>query len=148
MMASGWRTVSPLVACATLLIGCGPDFGTVPVQGRVTFQGADPPGLGYLYFVPAADGPPRADGSGQRSGSAMWLKDGNFRAGTFRADDGLRPGTYTVRIECILSDTTSPASPDRESAGVSAVPAGFRPPDLVVPADARGPVRYDLDVPR
>lgn len=134
-------------AVAIAAAGCGRDFGTVPVTGRVTFGGGPPPAAGYLFFVPQGDDPQRADGTGPRSGSTRWAADGTFSVSTFRAADGLRPGTYRVRMECMggapQSDTDAEGRP---TAAPSAVPAGFRPPDLVVPADARGPVRYDLDV--
>ena len=140
------------LAILTILVaaaGCGEQFGTIPVVGRVTVGGAAPPAPGYLYFVPARQGPPAADGSGPRSGSARWGADGGFAVGTFRAADGLRPGRYKVRIDCDLGGQQPGADYDgRPLKGRPLVPAGFRPPELLVPADSSGPVQYDLDVPQ
>lgn len=143
---------SPRLLFAAALIaaaGCSERFGTVPVVGRVTVTGKPPAAAGYLFFVPDHDGPPAADGSGPRSGSARWAADGSYAAGTFRAADGLRPGTYRVRIECTGGDTKAGGDAEgRPPAERPVVPAGFRPPDLVVPEGSPGPVRYDLDLPR
>ena len=84
--------------------------------------------------MPQGDAPPRADGAGPRSGSARWDDAGVFRVGTFRAADGLRPGIYSVRIEC----TSGVSQPDSDAEGrpivaPSAVPPGFRPPDAAFP---------------
>lgn len=147
MARNGFRRLGTVAGCAVLLGGCGPDFGTVPVAGRVTFRGAEPPARGYLYFVPVADGAPVPHGTEPRSGSAMWSEDGSFQAGTFRAADGLRPGTYEVRIECMIADTGRPVPEGQEPTARSAVPAGSQPPPLVVPAAGPRPVRYDLNLP-
>ena len=50
-----------------------------------------------------------------------------------------RPGTYAVGLECWKV-------PGRHDVpGVSLVPEGFKPPALVVPAEARS-VTYSVDV--
>ena len=134
----------PLVAAAVLAAptGCGRSKGLVPVEGRVSFAGKQPPTSGYLYFVPREMSVnERQDRVGSLPGTALFLQDGLFRAGTFTPGDGLRPGTYEVRLEC--SAATSTAHHARPS---SLVPSNFTPPDLVVPDSGPRPVRYNLDV--
>ncbi len=75
------------------------------------------------------------------AGPAIFLQDGTFRAGTFKPGDGLRPGTYEVRLECSIA-----TSKDHDGGGRSLVPSDFTPPDLVVPSTGSRPVRYDVDV--
>ena len=118
--------------------GCGRSTrGAVPVSGRVTFGGATPEKPCVLFFVPE----PAADGSTppQRAGTAETRPDGSFLASSFQSGDGLLPGTYAVGLECWKV-------PGRHDVpGVSLVPEGFKPPALVVPAEARS-VTYSVDV--
>lgn len=134
----------PLVAAAVFAAstGCGGSKGLVPVEGRVSFAGKQPSASGYLYFVPREMSVnERQDRVGSLPGTALFLQDGLFRAGTFTPGDGLRPGTYEVRLEC--SAATSTPHNTRPS---SLVPSDFTLPDLVVPASGQRPVRFDLDV--
>lgn len=141
----------PLCAAAMLALatGCGSSKGLVPVEGRVTFAGKQPPASGYLYFVPREMSVnERQDRSGSLPGTALFLLDGKYRAGTFTPGDGLRSGTYEVRVECAMADTRGKPSP-KDSHAVSApalVPSGFVPPDLVVPLTGSRPLRFDIDV--
>lgn len=134
----------PLVAAAVLAAaaGCGSSKGLVPVEGRVTFAGKQPPTSGYLYFVPREMSVnERQDREGSLPGTALFLQDGLFRAGTFTPGDGLRPGRYEVRLDCSAATSTA-----HDARGPSLVPSDFTPPDLVVPSTGAKPVRYDLDV--
>lgn len=121
-------------------IGCGPDRGVVPVEGRITFAGQPPPAPGYIYFTPI-DMQAEETGTEPRPGTAIFMQDGVFRATTFRDGDGLRPGAYEARIECNAA-TGGGHGPVR-----SAVPEGFAPPHVEVPASAPGPIRVEIDVP-
>jgi hypothetical protein len=139
-----------IVAAAALAAaaGCGNSKGLVPVEGRVTFAGKRPAGPGYLYFVPRELSTDlRQDRTGSLPGSALFLADGQFRAGTFTPGDGLRPGTYEVRIECSAksADQSSHATA-HDAIESSLVPASFTPPDLSVPLKGGSRVIYDLDV--
>lgn len=142
----------PLLVMAGLLVastagGCGTK-GLVPVEGRVTFGGEAPPAHGYLYFVPRDMSKDlKRDDAGPLPGTALFAADGSFRASTFQEGDGLRPGAYEVRVEC--SATPPPRELDvktHDAPVKSAVPTGFMPPALVVPASGPKPVRYDVDV--
>lgn len=129
---------APLVAG-----GCGQSRGLVPVRGRVTFAGRNPPAVVSMTFVPN-DMPANLKDSGDqpRLGSAVTASDGSFVAGTSQAGDGLRPGTYEVRLVC----------QDIPPAGVHStsirdfVPAEFSAPPLVVSRE-QGTIEYSVDVP-
>jgi hypothetical protein len=118
------------------------------VEGRVTFAGKQPSAIGYLYFVPR-DMP--IDKLENRTGpllaSGRFDTDGSYRGTTFTDGDGVRPGTYEVRIECEGRPAGNLSADEAHNAPVkSLVPRRFSPPDLVVPASGPRPVRYDLDV--
>lgn len=140
----------PVFAVALLaagLTGCSGSKGLVPVEGRVTFGGSDPPGAGYLFFVPREMSKNRRqDREGSLPGTALFAPDGNFRATTFTDGDGLRAGSYEVRIECAAAPSKPLDAKSHDLAAKELVPAGFQPPDLVVPPSGPRPVRYDLDV--
>jgi hypothetical protein len=141
-------TVTATVAVLATTAGCGNSKGLVPVEGRVTFAGKEPAGPGYLYFVPRELSTNlRQDRAGPLPGTALFLADGRYRAGTFTPGDGLRPGTYEVRIVCAMK-STSPVDPATVHNTVESdlVPTGFTPPDLTVPHSGVRPVVYDLDV--
>ncbi|MFM8579129.1 MAG: hypothetical protein ACKOCN_10065 [Planctomycetaceae bacterium] len=140
------RLVALLVLVAGLA-GCRGAKGLVAVEGRVRFAGRTPPAPGTLYFVPREMSKDLArDRSGSLPGTAVFLEDGSFRAGTFTQGDGLRPGTYEVRIECVTKTGGAGIDP-HEAPRRCHVPAAFQPPDLVIPGSGTQPVRYDLDVP-
>lgn len=140
------RLAPAAAAAALFLTGCG-SKGLVPVEGQVRFAGGDPPAAGYLFFVPREMSTnQRSDRDGPLPGTAIFRGDGRFRATTFHDGDGLRPGTYEVRIECSTAAPQPPTAKTHDAPGRSSVPAAFHPPDLVVPAAGPRPVRYDLDV--
>jgi len=126
--------------------GCG-SKGLVPVEGRVTFGGKSPPGPGYLFFVPREMSTNlKQDATGSLPGTALFLQDGAFKATTFTDGDGLRPGTYEVRVECSAAASKPVDVKTHDAVPRDLVPAAFRPADLVVPPSGPRPVRYDLDV--
>jgi hypothetical protein len=146
-VAPRFGLIASLVLGASLT-GCN-SKGLVPVEGRVTFVGKDPQTVGYLYFVPREMSTDKLqDRTGPLTGTAQFGLNGFFRGTTFRDGDGLRPGTYEVRLQCEgrpaghLSPEQAHDAPRR-----SLVPRGFAAPDLVVPTSGPRPVRYDLDVP-
>jgi hypothetical protein len=133
-----------LVAAVT---GCN-SKGLVPVEGRVTFAGKEPRTVGYLYFVPREMSTDKLkDTSGPLPASGQFGADGTFRGTTFEDGDGVRPGTYEVRVECDGRPAAN-LSPEQahDAPRPSLVPRRFSPPDLVVPVSGPRPVRYDLDV--
>lgn len=144
--STAWIVIATTVA-ATAAGGCG-SKGLVPVSGRVTFAGESPPGPGCIYFVPRAMTTNlKRDRSGPLPGSGLLAADGSFRAATFTEGDGLRPGTYEVRLECTTGRAPSQLDAKTHDAPVgTAVPVAFTATDLVVPASGSGSVRYDVDV--
>lgn len=154
-MMLGWRkcrfgsvvTVAAVFAMSSA--GCGTQLKTIPVLGKVTFNGGPPPAPVFITFMPLEDGvnvgtpQPGAAASGRppsRVGGAPCSADGSFTAACFRERTGLLPGRYEVRVSCFVDP--GGANPEPKSF----VPKDFNAPDLVVPAEARS-VRYDLDVP-
>jgi len=69
---------------------------TVPVAGKVTFDGQPPPAEGIVYFLPMEAAP----GFSSRPATADFGPDGAFRATTFEPGDGLMPGKYQMHVEC------------------------------------------------
>ncbi len=84
------------LGCLMVCQGCGDDRGLVPVSGRVTFNGGEMPGKGYLRFVTLEVG----DGFSRRSGMAKFDTDGSYEVRSFKPGDGLLPGTYAVFPYC------------------------------------------------
>lgn len=137
---------------AVILLGCVVSGcsrgspGMVPVSGRVTFGGTNPPATVELYFAPA----PVEDAAAsvpQRAGRAIASPNGTFQVSSLREGDGLLPGTYEVRLVCWRTPPNANhegGGPD--SAGVSFLPVGFAAPSLTIEPGSRRAVRYDLDV--
>ena len=123
-----------LFAAMVAMSGCGPRRPeTVAVRGRVLFDGQAPPREGMVYFAPLEP----AEGFPRRPGRAEFDAQGDFRATTFDAGDGLIPGHYRVGIDCW--ETLPRAEGPR---AVSLVPAAYREPgtsglELVVEPGAR-----------
>jgi len=130
----------PAVLVLLAACGCDGSRGVVPVEGRITFGGNQPPAPGYLYFTPQ-DMQEGETGSEPRPATAIFMHEGLFRPTTFTAGDGLRPGVYDVRVECHA------AAEGGHGPGRSAVPANYEPPPLTVPADGPRPVSVTIDVP-
>lgn len=80
-----WIVVLPILA-----LGCGeePPAPTVPVTGRVTFEGQPVAGAS-VDFVP---------GGGRAPATAVADENGEFELSTFIRGDGAVPGTHTVTV--------------------------------------------------
>lgn len=144
MWASCLIMVVVLLMAILVTAGCGSGVRTVPVMGVVTFNGKPPPHPCVVNFLPTGiellNAPVEGGIHGRASGIGECDSIGAFRALCLKDRAGLMPGRYEVVVSCFVPNYTSSAPP------VSVVPADFKAPDLVVPADARS-VRYDLDVP-
>jgi hypothetical protein len=123
------------------LSGCDTGPYTVPVRGRVTFDGKDWPAAGTLYFLPIE----AATGFPKRPGLAPFDTTGKFAAQTFISGDGLFPGHYRLHVAC-WQVPPSMANP----AGKSYVPAKFRNPSsaglevIVKPGDKSVDIDFDV----
>ena len=129
-----------LFSCVlTVASGCWKSgVETVPVRGRVTFNGGPCPAPGAVYFTPiktSGDLP-------ARPASGRFETDGEFTISSFHPGDGLVPGTYRARIECWQK------RPDKiVGGGISHVPASYKPPDLVIESGTRSTVEVTYDIP-
>lgn len=125
-----------ITSCAWTL-GCGNSNRpkTIPVSGVVTFDGQPPEHPGGLFFAPLEV----EEGYPKRGGRALFEADGAFAATSFEDGDGLIPGTYKVRIESWKQP------PSMGTPGISNIPKGFEPSDLVV-SSKENAVEYDLDI--
>lgn len=131
------------VLAAVVAAGCDGSRGVVPVAGTIRFAGQPPPAAGYVFFVPTDGAAGNGDADSRpRSGSALFMQDGSFSVTTFAPDDGLRPGRYEARVECTLPGGAGQG----EGAGRSAVPGGFAPPVIEVPAGGPRPFKVEIDV--
>lgn len=85
-----------LVALVIGCLGCsGSDMTTVPVAGKVTFDGGPPPYPGRLSFV-AIESTPELPA---RDGTASFTTTGEFEAIT-STTEGLMPGKYRIEVTC------------------------------------------------
>jgi len=114
----------------------------VPVRGKVTLEGGEWPKPGVVNFTPiqSAPGLPRKPGAGH------FDTDGAFTASTGDYP-GLIPGDYRVTVTCWEVE------PGDNDPGRSFTPEKFTLPaesglELKVPADARGPIVWEQDLPR
>jgi hypothetical protein len=134
-----------LMVCITTIgisAGCGSgnNMPLVPVSGVVTFNGGPPPKEGRVIFS-------QLSGTGiaglpNRPGRASFGTDGKFVAMTFEKGDGLLPGKYNVRVECV-DGVPGPTTPWES---ISFVPSSYQPPELVV-EEGKGTIEVSYDVP-
>lgn len=125
-----------LLAAPTIM-GCGPDRPTtVPVKGRVTFQGQAPPAAGSLMFAPRE----AAAGYDLRPAFGTFDEQGNVSVTTFTDNDGLVPGRYEVKVECWR------VPPTETTPGESHVPPNFVAPEINVDESSKQ-VDLAVDVP-
>ena len=138
-----FRTAAFLLLAVSLglLSGCvESSVPTIPVTGKITFDGGPCPAQGNVSFSPIEVAP----GLPRRPGSASFDTDGQYAARSFKPGDGLVPGRYKVLISCYRGQPdASNAKAFREA---SYVAEGFGFPELVVDADS-GPISKDFDVP-
>jgi len=133
--------------CCTLLVviitaGCGNRLPqTVPVSGRVTFDGQTPPGPGTVYFLPQE----AAAGFPSRPATGDFDKEGHFKVKTFEPGDGLMPGKYTMHVECYQTPPNMEGKPVKSyvpSKYQSAATSGF---ELEITPRMK-PQQVDLDL--
>lgn len=132
------RVFAGLVALT--LAGCGDSDGLVPVTGKVTFDGAQPPAAGFVTFMPTE----RVAGKASRPARAVFDVDGAFAATSFKEGDGILPGKYTISVTCNKGDVDySQKDPFRAASYVADDYAGQ---ELVIEVGSDD-VTVDVDVP-
>ena len=119
-------------------VGCGNDKQLVPVSGRVTYGGGEWPMAGNISFAPG----PSTDGAPIRPGSARFDKEGTFVVGSYKPEDGLMPGVYSVNVSCV-----DPSDFTKTPEELDIVPQDYRPEELVVEA-GMDPIVLSYDVPK
>lgn len=88
--------ISLLTVAIVCFVGCGGTGRpkTIPITGRVTFDGQPPGEYGKLFFTPTQ----AADGYSKRPASGTFTPEGTYRVMSWEPDDGLVPGHYTVNL--------------------------------------------------
>ena len=140
-MKDAGATVYLVTALVLVCTGCGADgMSTVPVNGKITFNGGPCPAEGTIAFSPVSveEGLPR------RPGTAEFKQDGEFHATSFRPGDGLLPGTYRVLISCWTGEPSNndPSSYER----LNCVPRDYKPEEIIVERSAED-VEIVINVP-
>jgi hypothetical protein len=103
MMARGVVGLSLGTVLVLLAFGCSTGTGLHPVHGKVLLDGE--PAVGALVVFHPCTKPEKTT----LRPSARVASDGSYKLGTYVADDGAPPGTYTVTI--VMSVTrTEPSS--------------------------------------
>lgn len=136
-----------MILCAFILLGCGENRGTLPISGKVTYQGT-PVANARVVFISK---------SGGRSADGVTNSEGVYRLGTFMAGDGVLPGEYLVTISSSDVDTTKPPSteitdgaaydPPKEESQKTKLPAKYQNPNqsgLKAVVEAGGPKEFDF----
>jgi hypothetical protein len=127
--------VGAFAAVVASQIGCGGSDRpkTIPIAGRVTFNGKDPGEFGKLFFTPTQ----AAEGYVKRPASGSFDQDGSYRVMSWEPDDGLVPGHYTVSVS--PADVNATKIPARyHQSGTSGL-------ELDVPVD-ESQIEFNVDV--
>jgi hypothetical protein len=93
--------------------GCGGNGRpkTIPISGRVTFDGQPPGEFGQIFFTPTQ----AASGYNKRPASGTFTGEGTYRVMSWEPDDGLVPGHYTVSL--MPGDTNATKLPAKYQQG-------------------------------
>lgn len=124
MLRNNWLSAVAVGILTVLALGCGSKYDTVPVKGKVTYDGQPVPAL-ILQFKPAQG----------RASQGTTGPDGSFEM-TYTIDQkGVMPGEHEITA------SWSPPSDD-----------GSKPPEVVQKAlddfKAKGPVKATIDKPQ
>lgn len=141
----------PFAVLFTSCVVLGCDSGeappkTVPVAGRVTFQG-QPLSTGSITFALVDKGAETADVL-RRPATGAIKPDGTYSLGTFATGDGAIPGDYQVMVVSYKNDPTD----EEIAAGAtyeSAIPEKFttaRTSQLRATIPEEGPVEINFDL--
>lgn len=106
--------------CVMLLAGCGKQYGTVPVRGKVTFNGGPMPTSGVVYFTPTET----FGNHPLRPAAANFGTDGVYSVSSFADAEGLFPGKYEAHLHCWKVPPTMTGPKE-----VSYLPAKFGKPN-------------------
>jgi hypothetical protein len=131
------RIFALLSFAALCLSGCtnsGPE--TVPVYGRVTFEGRDFPRICRIYFRPDETA------TLTRPAFVTAAPDGSYEVKAFQRSEGLLPATYQIQVTYF--DLKPGANPDSQNGWIeSRHDAG----ELVVESGSGG-IEHNIVVPK
>ncbi|MGD9634748.1 MAG: hypothetical protein AB7G28_08800 [Pirellulales bacterium] len=124
-----------MILVVASLVGCrgGDRPKTIPISGRVTFNGQPPGENGRLHFQPTQV----ASGYSRRPAGGTFTAEGSYRVMSWEPDDGLVPGHYTVSL--MPADPNDTKIPPRYREG------GTSGLEVEVPVD-QGPIEFDIEV--
>lgn len=91
-----WGAFAAVALFAILVAGCGKKYDTVPVRGKVTFNGGPMPANGVVYFTPLEV----FGGHPMRPGTGDFEADGSYKTFSFGTTEGLFPGVYEAHLHC------------------------------------------------
>ena len=125
------------------LLGCGESLPTtIPVRGRVTWQGKPVP-MGTVTFQPVETG----SGAPLRPAVAEIGSDGTYQLSCFRTHDGAEPGEYAVTIHASTPPPMEAGAPRPKwlipPKYANAATSGL---SRTVPEDAEGELVMDFDL--
>ena len=135
-----------LVFClgVALVAGCdtGDMGGRLPISGNVTFQGS-PLDQGTIEFKSTGEGPAAFTGA--------MIKGGSYEV---PAEQGLAPGTYSVKISSVAGDPSAPVPEmpgmpeDGAPAAEERIPAEYNTESTQqVTVTGDGANKFDFDIP-
>lgn len=135
-----------LAACACIVqAGCGrPSLSTIPVQGKVTWNGK-PLTSGDIAFHPTK----LAAGGVDRLAMGKLDSEGNYTLSTVKHGDGVQPGDYAVVIVSLGGAARKVDA--TEGPVASAIPLQYSvvsstPLKATIDANAKGPLQFDFDL--
>lgn len=84
-----WKAVGATALClvGVTLLGCGPKYDTVPVEGQLTYDGQPVAGM-IVQFQPETG----------RASQAQTAEDGSFEMAYTMDQMGVVPGKYTITV--------------------------------------------------
>lgn len=88
------RTLAAAVLLVAALGGCGHEFTTAPVSGKISFDGRPLVGGGRILFVPISSD----DTATGKAAIGIIAADGTFELGTYGKGDGAVLGEHHIEI--------------------------------------------------
>lgn len=116
MTRSAWLGGLTVLGSTLLLVGCGRSGPhTIPISGRVTYQGK-PVSTGEVRYVPQ-------DGSARQARGTL-DSNGEFRLTTYALNDGALPGDYQIAVISLEPHVGEPGRDESQAAAAPrAIPA-------------------------
>jgi len=125
------------------ILGCSDGgTGTIPVRGRVLYQG-NPVDRGLVTLQPTK----LAEGVAMRPAMGEIQADGTFELSTFAPGDGVQPGEYEVSIRAVEREP----EPEDDFEPVWLIPQKYGSPrtnelSVSIAPDATGPVELEFEL--